>query len=227
MTVFSRIIVDSRDRRAMHAFGSLERLHAIIARATESEPGAEAGRTIWRLDQSARNSRHRLYIVSAEQPDCSVFAQELGTSAEDCSSCDYGMFLDRLECGQEWTFRLTANPTHAVPSDGFVTRGKRQPILKRAEQEEWLFKQLRKAGCHMTINRLEQPEVAIRGSQQVSFRKKRTTVVLTQVTFDGILSVDDPIALREALVNGIGPAKAYGCGLLTLAPLQARTVSQL
>ena len=31
--------------------------------------------------------------------------------------------------------------------------------------------------------------------------------------------VVDAAALRRALVTGIGPAKAYGCGLLTLARL--------
>lgn len=43
-------------------------------------------------------------------------------------------------------------------------------------------------------------------------------VTLTRVTYNGILQVTDPAALRRALTGGIGPAKAYGCGLLTLAP---------
>lgn len=39
------------------------------------------------------------------------------------------------------------------------------------------------------------------------------------VTFDGRLEVTDPAALRRTLTQGIGKAKAYGCGLITLAPL--------
>ena len=31
------------------------------------------------------------------------------------------------------------------------------------------------------------------------------------------LHVVDPVMLRAALVGGIGPAKGYGCGLLTLS----------
>jgi CRISPR system Cascade subunit CasE len=38
------------------------------------------------------------------------------------------------------------------------------------------------------------------------------------VTFDGRLEVTDPDALRRTLTQGIR-AKAYGCGLITLAPL--------
>jgi CRISPR system Cascade subunit CasE len=38
-------------------------------------------------------------------------------------------------------------------------------------------------------------------------------------TYDGILTVTDPALLRRALCHGVGRAKAYGCGLLTLAPV--------
>lgn len=226
MTVFSRVIVNSRDRRAMHVLASLERIHAVVARATNSSE-SDDGRTIWRLDGQPHSSMQRLYIVSSSEPDFSVFEAEMGVKSGDCASCDYAPFLERLSCGQQWLFRLTANPTKTIPSEGFVTRGKRQPIVKRADQEEWLFKKFRKIGCHMTINRLEQPEVVIRASQEISFRKRNTTVVLTRVTFEGILSIDDPDMLRKAMVEGIGPAKAYGCGLLTLAPLKTHTVGQL
>ncbi|MFH8562045.1 type I-E CRISPR-associated protein Cas6/Cse3/CasE [Streptomyces sp. NPDC017988] len=32
----------------------------------------------------------------------------------------------------------------------------------------------------------------------------------------------EPIDLARTLISGIGPAKAYGCGLLTLAPLAGK-----
>lgn len=228
MTVFSRILIDSRDRRAMYVFGSLERLHAVVARATNSDASGDQHRVLWRLDKASHGAMQRLYIVSPSEPDRSVFEEELGVNADrDCSSCDYGPFLEHLESGQEWAFRVTVNPTHSVPSEGFASRGRRQPIVRRDEQAEWLFRKFRKIGCHMTINRLDQPEVAIRGTQQISFRKRGTTVVLTQVTFEGILSVDDPNTLCQALVDGIGSAKAYGCGLLTLAPLQVRSMDAI
>ena len=36
--------------------------------------------------------------------------------------------------------------------------------------------------------------------------------------FDGVLTCVDPHRLRNALISGIGPAKAFGFGLLSLAP---------
>nr|WP_223186704.1 type I-E CRISPR-associated protein Cas6/Cse3/CasE [Streptomyces sp. CBMA29] len=47
----------------------------------------------------------------------------------------------------------------------------------------------------------------------------RRTVSLTSVTYDGRLTVTDPEALRRTLTQGLGKAKAYGCGLMTLAPV--------
>ncbi len=55
-----------------------------------------------------------------------------------------------------------------------------------------------------------------------SFRKKNNgakPVVLHTATFEGRLRITDTTAFTERLLNGIGPAKSYGCGLLTLAPL--------
>ncbi|MGE5595253.1 MAG: type I-E CRISPR-associated protein Cas6/Cse3/CasE [Hyphomicrobiales bacterium] len=37
--------------------------------------------------------------------------------------------------------------------------------------------------------------------------------------FEGELIVSDPEAFRAALAEGIGPGKAFGCGLLSLAPI--------
>lgn len=45
---------------------------------------------------------------------------------------------------------------------------------------------------------------------------------MNSVTFEGRLRITDPALLTEHLLTGIGPSKAYGCGLLTLAPLPER-----
>ena len=40
---------------------------------------------------------------------------------------------------------------------------------------------------------------------------------MLSVVFEGVLTVTDADAFRNALVNGIGREKAYGMGLLTIA----------
>jgi CRISPR system Cascade subunit CasE len=65
------------------------------------------------------------------------------------------------------------------------------------------------------------PDVALVARDTLRFRKHKggRDIVLATATFQGRLRVTDTDALRAALLNGIGPAKAYGQGLLTLAPL--------
>ncbi|MEV4218803.1 type I-E CRISPR-associated protein Cas6/Cse3/CasE [Nonomuraea sp. NPDC049725] len=65
-------------------------------------------------------------------------------------------------------------------------------------------------------------EVRITARERRSFRKKNAgnnPVVLHIATFEGRLRITDASAFTERLLGGIGPAKSYGCGLLTLAPL--------
>ncbi|MFC4517948.1 type I-E CRISPR-associated protein Cas6/Cse3/CasE [Streptomyces ehimensis] len=66
------------------------------------------------------------------------------------------------------------------------------------------------------------PAVSITSRDILRFRKHRDgpQVTLSTATFEGRLKVTDPEALRAALLGGIGPAKGYGQGLLTLAPVR-------
>ncbi|MFI9213957.1 type I-E CRISPR-associated protein Cas6/Cse3/CasE [Streptomyces sp. NPDC053253] len=53
---------------------------------------------------------------------------------------------------------------------------------------------------------------------QAGVKTGTTKVSIDTATYEGHLRVTDPVALARALITGIGPSKAYGCGLLTLAP---------
>ncbi|GHE78446.1 type I-E CRISPR-associated protein Cas6/Cse3/CasE [Streptomyces longispororuber] len=66
-------------------------------------------------------------------------------------------------------------------------------------------------------------EVRITGRHRRAFTKngRGAKVIVTSVTFEGRLEVTDAKALTHHLLSGIGPAKAYGCGLLTLAPVRS------
>ncbi|MET9241276.1 type I-E CRISPR-associated protein Cas6/Cse3/CasE [Nonomuraea sp. NPDC003709] len=80
-------------------------------------------------------------------------------------------------------------------------------------------------GLHAAADDPQPPvprEVRIIARARRSFRKKNNgakPVVLHTATFEGRLRITDAVAFTERLLGGIGPAKSYGCGLLTLAPL--------
>jgi CRISPR system Cascade subunit CasE len=67
----------------------------------------------------------------------------------------------------------------------------------------------------------EVPDVRIVARARSSFRRpgQSRPVTIQRVTYEGRLIICDVATFRERLLLGCGPAKAYGCGLLTVAPL--------
>jgi CRISPR system Cascade subunit CasE len=61
--------------------------------------------------------------------------------------------------------------------------------------------------------------VIARDILRFSKRAGSPRITLSTATFQGRLRVTDPDAVRNALLSGIGTAKGYGQGLLTLASL--------
>jgi len=45
-------------------------------------------------------------------------------------------------------------------------------------------------------------------------------IALSMLDFEGEVSVNDPTRLADAVYRGVGPAKAFGCGLLLLRRLR-------
>lgn len=231
MTEFTRIRIDLRKRKARKADISLERLHAIVARSVSvakkdernrivvstTDPNSE--RTLWRMDYPDKGFVAKLYISSLVAPDIAVLREEFGIDTSDYSTCSYDPFLERLETGQEWGFRLRANPTKSEFVHEHGKRGKVIALVEEKDQIEWLRKQGSRFGFHSPINRLESPEILVRSAQGIDFERQHATVTLNSVLFDGVLAIDDPDSLRTALTQGIGRAKGYGFGMLTLVPL--------
>jgi CRISPR system Cascade subunit CasE len=157
----------------------------------------------------------------------------------------YGTFLDRLAAGEHWAFRLTANPVHTIRRNPSEPR-KITAHLTPVHQMNWLLERQERCGFRILEKpegkRLlpggttykgkhehhgDRYELSVRDQRNMAFDKARSTteskkgkpVTVVTVTFDGRLEVTDPDTLRRTLTQGIGRAKAYGCGLITLAPL--------
>jgi CRISPR system Cascade subunit CasE len=65
-------------------------------------------------------------------------------------------------------------------------------------------------------------EVRADGYSQYRFTKPKGmhSVSLSTIEFNGILNVTDPDLFIKTLYNGLGPAKAFGCGLMMVRPLR-------
>jgi CRISPR system Cascade subunit CasE len=89
-----------------------------------------------------------------------------------------------------------------------------------AQQTNWLLDRAQRNGFTVPETTGKEPDVAVHARRIWRFPRDGRTVTLATAVFEGRLETTDPDALRHALTHGIGPAKGYGCGLLTLAPLR-------
>lgn len=86
-----------------------------------------------------------------------------------------------------------------------------------AQQTTWILRQAEVHGFKLRPSSTGEPDVAVLGRRRTVFWRDAHRVVIAVVEFIGHLEVVDPERLRRALTGGIGHARAYGCGLLTLA----------
>jgi CRISPR system Cascade subunit CasE len=119
--------------------------------------------------------------------------------------------------GQRLAFALTANPVKTITDTQRDAKPDKQsdkcrvPLIKENEQRDWLARKLASAAT------LQSVEILPHGP--LYFRKGKRGGKLATCTFEGVLRVDAPKLLTSLLENGVGPAKAFGCGLLLVRRL--------
>lgn len=127
---------------------------------------------------------------------------------------------------QRYRFSLLANPTKKIINpdkpkvirpDGRLDRNKnskRVPITKREDLLPWFERKASEGGFKVDSKTIR---TIPRGRE--FFFKPGQHGVHTAVEFQGDLSVTDPKKFRSTVAMGVGSAKAFGFGLLVLAPL--------
>ncbi|MCK1816235.1 type I-E CRISPR-associated protein Cas6/Cse3/CasE [Streptomyces sp. XM4011] len=226
---------------ARRLLGSPHLMHGAVNMSFPVLPprGGDQPRVLWRVDQDHRATT-TLYIVSPARPDLTHLVEQAGwptTGAEGWSTFAYTDFLDALKEGDTWRFRLTANPVHSIrlPGDSRDAPTKRTAHRTPRHQKRWLLERQEKAGFEVVrkpdeqqlTERGDEYELVVRDQLPLQFRRPpaqpgRDDVRFTRVTFDGRLRITDRATFRRVLTQGLGKAKAYGCGLLTLAPVARR-----
>lgn len=230
MSYLSRFYLNPQSRGGRKLLGNRQVMHAALMAAFPPDVSEhQSHRMIWRQDQDAH--RHVIYLVSAKHPDLSHVIEQGGWQGQAAETTDYDRFLSHIRKGQRWSFRLTANPVKSLATEH--GRGRVVPHVTPAQQVRWLQDRSERWGFRVLgLGDLDEgdpadPAVTVTRRQDHRFgrrddshrlSKSRVTVRLAQ--FDGALQVDDAGLLRDALVNGMGRAKAYGAGLMTLRPLQ-------
>lgn len=246
MSYLSRIWINPLRKGGSRLLGNPQALHAAVLGGIVQQPVDE--RVLWRLDVDDPH-RPALLVLTESSPSWEHIVEQAGWPSSDdrddpqVVTRPYDRFLARLTNGQEYAFRLAANPTQSTrrpgkltPAqqaravDGELARSTRIGHRTVEHQTAWLLK--RTEGWGFVIPPAssaeavgdEVPDVRVATRDRRSFARSgggngRSRVTIQAVTFEGRLIVADAAVLRDRMVAGMGPAKAYGCGLLTLAAL--------
>ncbi|MCK6465813.1 MAG: type I-E CRISPR-associated protein Cas6/Cse3/CasE [Phycisphaerae bacterium] len=130
----------------------------------------------------------------------------------------------RFERGQRLRFRLLSNPTKRLREASLDANGQpvdRESFGKRVpvppdQWNAWLGRRAPLGGFKLTsIESLEPGYVYVNKTHETGKGQQ-----LRAVRYDGILEVVDADRFREIIIRGIGPAKAFGFGLLSVAPVR-------
>lgn len=202
-------MLNTSKRNTQIALNSPNRFHGAIEDSFEEKQN----RNLWRIDRL--NGKSYMIIVSDTKPDLDSFTEQFGDKGQKVEIRSYDKFLESIQNGSVWRFRLVANPTRSVKQDG-EERGKVVAHITEKHQLEWLLQKAAQNGFHIVQNGTESA-ASVTASEWKNFKKKnKYSIHLLAVSYDGILQVDDATSFRHALCNGIGREKAYGMGLLTI-----------
>ena len=201
----SRLTLNARHNRTRSELDHPYELHRTICQAWED---SKTARVLHRADLD-KPGVLSVIVQSLTKPDWS----RLEAPKEYLLDVDgpKRIHLEGLRQGQNLRFRLRCRPSKRIGARDKDDVGKRKGLTTKDEILQWLY---RKAG----ISGFEVREVAFDRVYWYDSKGGVQDKPLGAVVFDGVLVVTDPDKLREAVRNGIGTQKAFGFGLLSIAP---------
>lgn len=197
-------------------------LSKILIKGSSCHNPYEIHRALWKLfPEDADANRDFLFRVTrgdrnhAEILMQSVRVPERSSNTVQLLACKEYPLL--LLPGQRLRFLLIANPVKTIIDEAErkkandETKKCRVPLIREEEQQAWLERKF-----HDTASF---EKLVIDPMSPIRFRKSKenTAGKIQPIRFQGILNVKRPEIMICLIEKGIGPAKAFGCGMLSLA----------
>lgn len=225
----SRVPLSLTRLEAIAFASSPYRIHAAVERSFLPDAAREGveGRILWRLDEvPGDGTKAWLYVVSPEKPDFALVDDQVGwPEPSEWLTRDYSSVLGSISEGQLWQFRLKANPVRKV----LVDKGRReregiigtlQGHVTEAQQRAWLISRAEANGFRVAQTAEGFDRLVVSNRRREQFRRHDGVVTLSTAQYDGVLEVTDTKAFRHVLGFGLGRARGFGCGLMTIAPVR-------
>lgn len=215
----SKLTINVRSREFRRDYANVHDMHRTIMRAYPDVDGDTPARlehkVLWRLDTT--QSGYTQYVQSHTKPDWSNLPT--GHLMVPAEVRPLTPVLDAIAPGRKFSFRLLANPTCSARVENGQDVRKRRAHTTPDAQIQWLIGRGERDGFVIPTTRRGEPDVAPSPVPTlVGQKKEQGKITVMPVRFDGHLIITDANAFTDAVINGVGRAKAYGCGLISIAP---------
>lgn len=192
----SRLRIDPLNRQARKMIADIYHLHGMVM--SGFKPYTTGPRVLFRLEPELKDDLMTILVQSSVAPEWSL--EEFGSGLISFESRPYEPRVGR---GVGLKFRLRGNPT-------VKRNGKRYGLIRDEALEGWMSRQAEKMGSRLL-------SLSVKDEGYIHGSKGNSRITLKTVLFDGRFQVLDPEALLQTVAQGVGPAKGFGCGLLSIA----------
>jgi CRISPR system Cascade subunit CasE len=209
----SKLLLNLKSRQARKDLGNPYELHRTILRAFATPMQADE-RVLFRVEYEGIPLGSTIILVqSLYHPDWEKISEQYNQYFLNSPTVK-NISEFHIAANEVMRFRLRANPTKRENLPG--KSGNRIGLYKDAERTSWLERKGEDNGFN-----LMKESLLIRPYPQRNFLisdgKNNHKATFVIVDFDGLLKVESPEKLINAIKKGLGPAKGLGCGLLSLA----------
>ncbi len=248
----SRLLLNPRSRQVMSELAHPYEMHRTLLRAFPNLAGDAQSKVreeydiLFRAEVDDRSYSVKVYVQSNAEPSWSFLDDLEGYALKHADkpgyeSKDIMPAFKQIRNGQILSFRLRANPTKRIAKSDDPMLGKRVELTKEEDQIAWLirkslsigdgvsggFELLMKEAISEKGKTLLIPHVAVSPEgKQTGLKKNGDSGHSTThyaVLFEGLLRVIDAEAFTGTIIRGIGSGKAFGFGLLSVAPVPSRS----
>lgn len=200
-----RITPDLRNRTASQDMRDIIAVHrrvmTLVPDGLGSDPRHRAG-VLFRIDQAATGPV--LLVQTGIEPDPRRLPARYGI----VETRDISPLLKAIRPDMRVRYRIAANTSkrvHTGPKTGKVVP------LTGADVDDWWIKRAASHGLALEQVHTDAQPAMIGRSKPIRHAVTR---------FDGTAAVGDAGLVRAAILAGIGRGKSFGCGLLSIAPIQ-------
>ncbi len=228
----SKLLPNLRNPLVRRDLSSLYEMHrTLLSGGFDGVSKADLGRVLFRTDTDRYGGNPVVLVQSEREPSWGNLPANYLIARAQSKPFDLV-----VSTGQKLRFRLRANPTKRIASKnevlGSVMLGKRIGLTTETERIRWLLRKGDDGGFRIPGKWVDanDPETG----DAIQLPNFRVDVIpegrdwndkagcrdgrFLAVRFEGVLEVSNVEKFRAAIVAGIGSAKGYGFGLLSVGP---------